>query len=202
MEELASLLLSNLPYLGVVSLLLLSGCGLPLPEDIPLLAAGYLCGIGQANIWVMVPLTLVTVVGADLILFWLGRRYGHHVPRLPLIRRYLREARLKRAEAVFRKHGGKTLFIARFLPGLRATVYFTAGGFKIPYWKILAFDGSAALISVPAIVLFTYYFADHIDQIRYWSREAQLLISLLAAAAIITFVAIRLIRKGRLASTG
>ncbi len=202
MEQFANELMTHLPYVGVIGLLLISGFGLPLPEDIPLLVGGYLCAQGYANIWVMVPLSFAAVLGADCILYWLGRRYGHHVPKLPLLRRYLNEAHLTRAEASFHNHGGKTLFIARFLPGLRAAVFFTAGVFKIPFWKMLAFDGSAAVISVPALVLVTYFFADHIDQIKHWSGEAQLLLAVGMVAVIGGVVAFNVLRRRKVASAG
>ncbi len=108
-----------MPYVVVLGLILLSGLGLPIPEDIPLILAGYLCypGHGYADPWVLFPLTFLAVVGADVMVFVLGRRYGHHVPKLPLMRRFLTEKRLARTERLLHTHGGKFLFVARFMPG-------------------------------------------------------------------------------------
>lgn len=167
-----------MPYVLVLGLLLLSGFGLPIPEDIPLILAGYLCypwhdGQGYADPWVLFPLTFLAVIGADLMVFWLGRRYGHHVPKLPLMGRFLTEKRLAKTEALLHRHGGKFIFAARFLPGLRAPAIFTAGNFKIPYWKFLAYDGGAALLSVPLILGLAYYFAEHLEQVRVWVANGE-----------------------------
>lgn len=173
--------LLNFSYPGILFLLLLAGLGAPIPEDIPLLLGGYLCatradGQAFAQLYLMIPLTLLAVLAGDCSLYCLGRRYGHHVPRLPLLRRFLDSAQLERAQQAFCKHGGKTLFIGRFLPGLRAPIFFTAGTFKIPMWKLFAFDGSAALISVPAFVLLGWFFADRIDMVKQLSLKVQMLL--------------------------
>ena len=93
MDHLIEQIIVHLPYLGVVFVLMLGGFGAPIPEDLPLLLGGYLCGSGQADVTIMLPVTLVAVLGADLMVYFLGRRYGHHVPKLPLLRRYLTEER-------------------------------------------------------------------------------------------------------------
>ena len=183
---------------AIALILLLSGAGLPLPEDIPLLAAGYICGQGAARLEFMIPLCMVCVVGADSGLYLLGRRYGHHVPNLPVIGRFLSASRIALAEQKMRQHGGKTLFIARFLPGLRAPIFFASGACRVPYWKFLCFDGGAALLSVPTLILVAYYFSDHIDQVRHWTAEAQLTLLVLLAVLASGYVGLKLLRNRRL----
>ncbi|MFW6059959.1 MAG: DedA family protein [Phycisphaeraceae bacterium] len=184
------------PYLAIFGVLLISGFGLPLPEDIPLILAGYLCGEGYANPWIMFPGCFLAIVGADGIVFFLGRKYGHHVPKLPLLRRFLTEARLSKTEAMLHTHGGKFIFMARFLPGLRTAAFFTAGSFKVAYWKFLVYDGSAALISVPVILGLAYFFSDHIHQVREWVQNGQIIGVLVLLAAIFGFFAIKhLVKK-------
>ncbi|MFP4145537.1 MAG: DedA family protein [Phycisphaeraceae bacterium] len=174
MEELLTQAAGHAPYVAILGTLLLSGFGLPLPEDVPLIAAGYLAGIGQVNPWLMFPLCFLAIIGADGMVFVLGRLYGHHVPRLPLLNRFLTEKRLAKTEAMLHAHGGKFIFMARFLPGLRTPAFFTAGSFKLPYWKFLLFDGSAAVLSVPVILGLAYAFAEHIERVRAWVAEGQL----------------------------
>ncbi len=144
-------ILSNFSYVGIALVLLFSGF-MPFPEDLPLLVAGYLCGIEEADLIIMIPLAVVGVVSGDFLLYWLGRKYGHHVPKLPIINRYLNEKRLRRAERAFNDHGGKTMVLARFLPGLRAPAFFTAGTFRVPLWKFVVYDGCVAVVTVPIVV--------------------------------------------------
>ena len=198
MNGLLESVLAQTPYIGVVGMLLLSGMGLPLPEDIPLLVGGYLCYKGYLEVWIMIPLALAAVMAGDSLLYALGRRYGHHVPKLPIVSRFLSLKRLHRASNAFHLHGGKMLFAIRFMPGVRAAGFFTAGTFKIPYWKLLVFDGSAALISVPTLVLVAYYFGANIDQVKNWSRDTHLL---LFGGLILTVVGIFLFKRWRRGST-
>lgn len=193
MEQFIEQIIENAPYLGVIGVILLSGMGFPIPEDIPLLIGGYLCGIGKANIWIMLPASFAALLGADLMLYFLGRRYGQRITSWPLFRRFLNPARLQRAEKVFHKHGGKALFIVRFLPGVRAATFFTAGMFRIPTWKMIVFDGGAALLSAPALVLAGYFFADQIESVRDTAAEVQITIMavVIVAATIFIFFKIR-----------
>ena len=175
--------LAELPYLGVVIVLLLGGMGVPIPEDIPLLVSGYLCHLGSAEIFIMLPLAFSAVLGGDFIMFGLGRRYGDRLFRLRLLNKILTEQRLQQASVIFCKYGGRALFVGRFLPGLRACVFFSAGALRVPAWKMLVYDGSAALISVPTLVLLTYYGGGQIDRFRALALDVQL--TLLGVAGVL-----------------
>jgi membrane protein DedA with SNARE-associated domain len=180
------------PYVVIFGVLLATGFGLPLPEDLPLLLAGYLAGTGAANPWIMFPGCFICIVGSDVIVYAIGRKYGHHVPKLPLLRRFLTEKRLAKTEAMLHTHGGKFIFMARFLPGLRMASFFTAGTFKIAFWRFLLYDGSAALISVPAIMGLAYVFADEIDRVREWVHGGQIVAVVVVVLAIGAFIAAKL----------
>jgi len=194
-EELTRTLLDNAPYLGLFIILMLTGLGLPLPEDIPLLFAGALCGIGHANIYIMLPVAIFSVVGSDCLCLYLGSRYGHHIPNLPVFKQFLTQKKLAQAEAMFAKHGGKSLFISRFMPGLRAALFFSAGLFKVPMWKLLVFDGGAALLSVPLWVLLAYFFAENWTVVKKMARRMQYIITTVVILAVTGFVAWQIIKR-------
>ena len=52
-------------------------------------------------------------------------------------------------------------------------MFIAAGIFRIPLWKMLVFDGGAALISVPLWVLAGYFFGEHIPQILEYARHVK-----------------------------
>lgn len=166
--------LAHWSYLGVFLILTISGFGVPIPEDVPLIWGGYMCGSGQANIWIMLPVGVFSLVLADFIVYMLGRRYGEPIRKLPVFRRYLSDKKMTRAKQFFDNHGGKVIFVARFMPGLRTPVYFTAGKFKIPAWKMLVMDGLAALLSAPALMLAGYFFWNHLAKVWKWAKQGQL----------------------------
>ncbi|MEX0654744.1 MAG: DedA family protein [Phycisphaeraceae bacterium] len=187
MEQWLAELAAHAPYIGIFGILVLSGFGLPIPEDIVLILAGYLCGRGVADPWIMFPGTFITIVGSDLIVYLLGRRYGHHVPKLPVLRRFLTEGRLVRTERKLHEHGGKFIFMVRFLPGLRTAAYFTAGTFKIPAWKFVLYDGAAAFFSVPIILWLAYAFSHRIDQVYEWVSEGTYAVTALVVLIVAGF---------------
>ena len=184
-------------YVAVALLLLSSGFGAPIPEDIPLLVGGWLCRQGQAHILVMLPLAWVFVLAGDCILYFLGRRYGPHVPRLPGLSRVLTEKRILSAEGFLESHGGKTLFVIRFLAMVRAAMWFAAGALKIPFWKFIAYDGAAALIFAPGYLLLGWFFAHQYEKIRDVTRAGQIALTLVILAVIATLVIWQVLRRKR-----
>ena len=166
--------LAHWSYLGVFLILTISGFGVPIPEDIPLIWGGYMCGTGQASLYIMLPVGFFSLIGADFIVYLLGRQFGEPIRRLPILRRYLCDKKMAKAKKFFDKHGGKVIFLARFLPGLRTPIYFSAGKFKIPAWKMLCMDGLAALLSAPALILAGYFFYNHLDTAWEWAKRGQL----------------------------
>ncbi len=183
-----------------VGVLLAGGFGLPMPEDVPLLAMGYLAYKNVAPLhWVLV-LGLGAVLIGDSTIYWLGRKIGYRITQSWPFRRFLSPRRLARASDAFHAHGGKTLFIARFLPGLRTPVFFSAGLFKIPYWKMLVFDGSAAFISAPTLILAAYFAGLQIESVKTWTVRAQIGVALFILAIGGLVVTYKLMRRRRQAS--
>ncbi|XAM00733.1 DedA family protein [Phycisphaeraceae bacterium D3-23] len=156
------------PYLVIFGVLLLAGFGLPMPEDIPLMIGGYLCGqtSGHPHLWVMIPGSMAAILGADTLIFLAGKRWGRSLHRHWLMKRLVGGRNLARARVLFKRHGAKFVFFARFLPGVRTPAFFTAGTFKMSLGRFLLWDGSAALLSVPWVVLLAYYFHREIEYAR------------------------------------
>ena len=172
-------------YTGVTLFMWGTGMGFPVPEDVVLLLAGWICAKEAANIWIMLPLVYVSILGADIFIYWLGLRLGHHVPKLRFVRSMLSEKKLAMAEAAFHKHGSKTIFITRLTPLIRAPIYFTAGAFKFPFYKFLISDASAALIGTPIVVAAGYLGANQIEKVKEYSHGVQ--IAIFASVALIVF---------------
>ncbi|MEM7680890.1 MAG: DedA family protein [Planctomycetota bacterium] len=187
-------------YFVMFLVFLATGFGLPLPEDVPLIIAGYLCGISPGRapyFWVMLPVCMASIVGSDTVLYWLGRRYGPRAKKLPVFGRLLKSRQVLRAETRIREHGGKFVFAARFLPGLRAPAFFVAGTSRVPFTRFLYYDGLAAALSVPAILGLAYVFANELDHVRKLVAEGQLLAvaGVVIAAGVFIFFQLRAGKK-------
>jgi membrane protein DedA with SNARE-associated domain len=153
-----------MPYLIVFGILLACGMGVPIPEDITLVVGGILAYYGVCNVWVMIGVCLAGVMIGDSLVFWLGAKYGRPLTKKWFFHKVLPDERLDAVQGKFKRYGNKLIFAARFMPGLRAPIFFSAGVLHLPFSVFFWFDGVAALLSVPAIVGGVYVFGDEIDQ--------------------------------------
>lgn len=195
LTHLSSLSASSV-YLTLAAILLLCGLGLPIPEDISLICAGYLAHLGIVDIHNVFFLCLAAVLIGDGLAFGLGRWCGQAVLRWPRIQIHFSARKQRRVRAYFRKFGSKVIFIARFLPGVRFSIFFSAGMLRVKPTVFFVYDGLAALLSVPALVYLAWYFGDHIDHVIAWSRRSEY--GILALAVIVAAVVIfKIVRQRR-----
>jgi membrane-associated protein len=139
-------------YALLLALLVGSGFGLPINEDILLLVAAALTLRG-----VMEPLPLMVVawfglVAADALVFHWGHLFGPQLLRHRLLARVVPEARLGAMQHTMRRYGPAYISVARFMPGLRTGLLLAAGSLKMPYRYLFIYDGAAALVAVPLCV--------------------------------------------------
>jgi membrane protein DedA with SNARE-associated domain len=179
-------------YVAVFSVLLACGLGVPIPEDISLVAGGIISGLGYTHVHTMFAVGMAGVLVGDGIMFAAGRFYGVRVFRTPVLRRIITESRYDKVGEKFHKYGKWILFAARFMPGLRSVVFITAGMTRrVTFFRFLATDGLAALISVPVWVYLGYLGANNLDWLMSWVHRIQTcILAQLAAAAVIVAVVV------------
>ncbi len=140
----------------IIFTLLLSGVGLPLPEDIPLTLAGFTT-FKQAGdrvvFWHYVvafwTVTAPILVG-DVIAYSLGRRFGFGLRgTFRPLGRLLSDKRMARVQRWFDNYGSFTIFLGRQVAGVRFVTFFTAGTMRVPLHKFVFFDFLGCLVSVP-----------------------------------------------------
>jgi membrane protein DedA with SNARE-associated domain len=181
-QEFLTNLLSNtdgiFAYLAVFGILVACGLGVPLPEDISLILGGFLAHKGAANLPMMMFIGFAGILVGDSLIFFAGRRLGSQVGRSPggFFARIVTPEKRARVEGLFGLHGQKIVMIARFLPGVRAVTYFTAGSAGMAYWRFILWDGVAALLSAPIFVWLGFYFGDKLDYIIDRMKEGQVVV--------------------------
>lgn len=187
-------------YFAVFFVLIACGFGLPIPEDIALVAGGVICALSvgtphKLDPHIMILVSLAGVLLGDGVMFFLGRVLGVKVTKLPGLKHIITIETYAKIQEKARKYGNKVLFIARFLPGLRAPIFVTAGvSHRVPYWKFLLMDGSAAIFSVPLWVYLGYFFAHDLDKILHWIRKSEFLVIGVIAAVILIFFLIKIFK--------
>ncbi len=177
---------TNYGYAAVFFVLLICGFGVPIPEDVTLVAGGIISGLGYTNVHTMFAVGMAGVLIGDATMFTIGRIYGTKVMQVRFVARYLTEERFMAVQEKFAKYGNWVLFVARFLPGLRSPIFLTAGMTrKVSFWRFLLMDGFAALISVPVWVYLGYFGANNRDWLLTWLHRGQSgILMVLAVAAV------------------
>jgi len=161
-------------YVAVFIALMICGAGLPLPEDITLVAGGVIAGLGYANVHAMVALAMFGVLLGDSAIFLLGHHYGARILQWRFVARVLTPERYLKVQEKFDQYGNRMLFFARFLPGMRTTVYLTAGTtHRVSFLRFLLIDTLAALISVPFWVYLGFFGADNHEWLMKWLHRGQ-----------------------------
>lgn len=190
LERLVQIFAEN-GYASVFIALLLCGAGVPLPEDITLVAGGVIAGLGYANVHVMVGVTMLGVLLGDASMFLLGHFFGARLLKLRLFAWLLPPARYAKVQQKFERYGNRMMFFARFLPGMRTAVFITGGAtHRVSFLRFILLDGLAALISVPLWVYLGYLGADNRAWMAKWIHRGQG--SLWVVGAVVAVVALAL----------
>lgn len=168
---------SSYGYWAVFLILLICGFGVPIPEDITLVSSGVISGLGYTNVHWMLVVSLLGVLVGDSTMYWLGRIYGEKILKFPLIRNIATAERFAAVQERFEKQGTKLLFVARFLPGLRAVVYLVSGiTLRVNYVRFVLVDFCAAIISVPIWVYLGDFGAKNLDWLEAQIHKGQIAI--------------------------
>jgi membrane protein DedA with SNARE-associated domain len=181
----------------VFAWLVIGGLGVPLPEDAALLAAGVLVQRGAVHPALALPVVFVAVLGGDAMLFFLARRLGPAAYGRRLFQRILPPERRSRIEDAYRRHGGRLVFFARHVAGLRAAVFAMAGIHGMRASRFLLWDAAAACVSVPLVVGLGYFGALHVDRVRAGIATADHYILLAAALGVLGYLSWKHVRKLR-----
>ncbi len=187
-------------YLWLTGILLLCGLGLPIPEDISLIAAGYFSYKEVLDVHLAFAVCLAAVLVGDSMAFFMGRFFGQKVLAGGFARRYFTPRRQRRVRAYFRKYGSKVVLIGRFTPGFRFTIFFTAGTLHLRPSVFFIYDFAAAAFSVPVLVYCAWYFGGEIDRVIKYARQTEhgILIAIVIVVGVVMFKAWRKRRRKRM----
>jgi len=184
-------------YVGVFLVLFVAGLGVPIPEELPVLASGILAREGLVRWWLALPVCLIGVLAGDASIYWIGRHWGERVLEWRPVRFLLSREREEALKASYRRHGVKIVFTARHLMGFRAAAFLTAGISRLPFGKFLAVDAAAAMIGVPIGFGLGFLFTDQLEGIMRDVRRLERWLVLIALVAIAIWIAARAYRRSQ-----
>ncbi len=129
-----------------------------LPGDSLLFAAGAFAAIGSLNVLSLLVLLILAAVLGDTVNYWVGHFIGDKIlanPRMPI-----KNEHLDRTNEFFKKHGGKTIILARFVPVVRTFAPFVAGAGKMHYGKFISYNVIGGTLWVVVATMAGYFFGN------------------------------------------
>src|ERR687885_1726760 len=148
----------------------------PLPGETILLAAGVMVQRGNLDLGDAIVFGILGAVVGDQIGYWVGRKGGR-----PFVLRWGRyvlvtSERLARAERFFARHGGKAVFLARFVAGLRVFGALVAGISRMRWRTFLFYNALGGMLWATAAVMVGYLLGGSLNLIERWAGRASLLL--------------------------
>lgn len=179
--------ISSLGYFGIFILMVLESTAAPVPSELVLPFAGYLVAQGRFNFWLVVLVSGLAGVTGSLISYFVGakarpflNRFGKYI--------LIRQSDLEWTDKWFRKHGEKTILIARFVPVVRHLISIPAGFGRMHLTKfiIYTFIGATAwsvILTYSGILLGANY-----EMVREFTSQFDIYMLLALLALVIWFV--------------
>ena len=187
MNGIVSVYIQHFTYVGLFCVLVLCGLGLPIPEDVALLAGGFLVHRGITEMPATLAVSLVGVVAGDNSLFFIGRRFGTGFITYIQLGRPESHRQIDRLKGFMARHGHMAIFYARFLAGVRALVYLTAGSLGVRPGRFIFYDLLGAIISVPIVVSLGYLFSPEIEQVFHYLGGFEHLIWIILLGSVVIY---------------
>jgi len=127
-----------------------------LPGDSLLFAAGTFAALGSLNIWLFIGLMIIAAVVGDAVNYSIGHYLGDRAYNIKWVKREY----LEKTHAFFEKHGGKAIFLARFVPIVRTFAPFVAGIGKMSYGYFATYNIVGGVTWVMTFSLLGYFFGN------------------------------------------
>jgi membrane protein DedA with SNARE-associated domain len=168
--------------------------GLVVPGETAIIVAGVVAGQGEIDIVALIALVWTCSVAGDVTGLLLGRRLGRpfllqHGPRVGVS-----EERVHQVDRFFERHGGKAVFLARFVGLARALSPFLAGSSGMPLRRFLPYDVLGAGIQSTILCLVGYVFWHSLDQVLAIAKQGALALGATITVVVGIVVAVRWLR--------
>lgn len=163
-------------YSFVWAMMLASGFGLPVPEEITLISVGLIAymarhpelypppasGVEAVDLTTLALTCFFAVLFSDTLVYGLGRFFGTRITQSALFKKIISEEKLKKIEGLAHKYSYWVCGIFRFTPGIRFPGHISCGMTKISWRKFFLVDGAAVILSVPTQVILVAMYGETI----------------------------------------
>ena len=153
----------GLPLLFAV--IMIESFGVPLPGEAALILFGVLAGEGHYNIAVVIAVAAAAAIIGDNLGYLTARKGGRKLLMRYRVTRGVAERYLPRGERFFARHGGKAVFLGRFVAVLRVTAAWCAGLARMHWWSFLLWNAAGGIVWATLIGLLAYYLGEAVAKL-------------------------------------
>ena len=129
-----------------------------LPGDSLIFAAATFAARGALDPWLMFILLSIAAVGGDTANYWIGHAIGAKAYTGEV--KWIKKDYMERTHTFFEKHGGKTIFLARFVPIIRTFAPFVAGVSEMSYGHFITWNLVGGVTWVATFTLLGFFFGN------------------------------------------
>lgn len=173
------------PYLLLGAPIVMTGMGLPVPEELLVIGAGIASHNGTLEPFAALFTCIVAAMMGDCISYAIGYHFGHGLLRdHRWFARFLNPRTERKMEEKIRQHGLKALIVTRFLVGVRSPVYVAAGILRVPFRWFIVCDLISASLVVSLFFGLSFLFAQQISLAWNRIRTAEKALTVVAVAAV------------------
>lgn len=149
-------------YFGIFGLSFLANVVVPVPEEVVILAIGYVIGTGHINFWITFAVVFFGALLSDVIMYYLSF-HGNRLVRGVYDKLFSKI--LPMDDSFVQRHIAKIVFISRFLVNIRFIGPFFAGHVKMPIGTFMFWNSFALLIYTGVMLWAGSYFQDRLEGI-------------------------------------
>jgi len=169
--------------------------GLVAPGETAMIVGGVVAGQGVISLVTLIGIAWFAAAMGDLVSYELGRRLGRefivkHGPRFGM-----NAERLEMVEDFFDKHGGKAIFIGRFVGIVRAVAPFLAGSSRMPLRKFLPYDILGAGLWATTFIMLGYIFWQSLGTVLKVAKEGALGLGIVISVIVVLVWVVRHLSK-------
>ena len=156
-------------------------------EDLTCIAAGVLASQGRISLAAAIAASAIGIFIGDILTFLAGRVLGRRALKWKITGYFLSEKAVERSSHWLERQGMKTVFISRFVFGLRLPLYFGAGVLKTSFWRFTLYFSLAVAVWTPIVVVSTYKIGAQAVKMSLFNQNFLLGVLLFVAAVYVFF---------------
>jgi len=176
-------------YLPIIVVLILTGCGLPLPEELFVITAGVCAAEQFLDPWIALGCCVLGALAGDCIMYLVGYHFGrgllqNHAWWI----RFATPEREEKVEQMFKRHGLKVFFLARFLVLFRSPLLLAAGILRVSFRRFFLIDLFSATVVVGVFFGLSYRYGQDIYQLIQTTEVLLTIVAALVLSGVVFFL--------------